>query len=71
MNNYTKSTIEALKHMHSVKSGSHEFVRGGKKADDILARSIAYLEEHELFDGAWGGPANAALAIAGKMSDQG
>lgn len=69
MNDYTQRAIETLQHMHSIKGGTREFIRGGALADRVLAKSIAYLEANELTDGAYGGPANAALSVAGRMAN--
>jgi hypothetical protein len=68
MNDFTQRTIEALTHMHGIKAGIQEFVSGGKRADEILATAIAHLEANDLPDGAYGGPANAALSVAGRAA---
>ena len=64
MNAYTRTALEALKELHSMKSGTPEFIRGGAVADKVLARGIRWLERRDYNECDYGGPLAVALHVA-------
>jgi hypothetical protein len=68
MNAYTQKVIETLEYMHRIKASDPVFIRGGKAADELLARTVAYVRANPYRDGDYGGPAHAAMAAIGWAS---